>query len=97
MKRSHFPSIAELAAELRAINRDHRQDILADPLNVESILDVRLQVFDGWQVWSGDPQYDIDHRGYWGCGTLDGKRFNSKELAKDLIGQAREQYACGRS
>lgn len=30
-------------------------------------LDVRLQLFDGtFLVWSGDNQYDTDHRGAWG-------------------------------
>ena len=34
-------------------------------------IELRLQVVDGsWYLHSGDPQYDTDHRGYWGCAFL---------------------------
>jgi hypothetical protein len=81
-----FPNIAEVAAELRLLN-----------YHIEGECDVRLQVYlDGqWAVRWGDSQYDWDHRGSWGCGTIpgSGKRFGSRRLAKDLIEQAREARA----
>lgn len=34
-------------------------------------IELRLQVVDGsWYLHSGDPSYDTDHRGYWGCAFL---------------------------
>lgn len=91
-----FPSIASVASELRGINA-----------NVECTddewCDVRLQVWpDGeWAVRWGDPQYDNDHRGYWGCSSIPGvvagkeRRFNSAEVARDLIEQAKDHKAEG--
>lgn len=90
--KTKFPSIAAVAAELRAIN----QELYPDDFPEGDSCDVRLQVYpDGdWAIRTGDSSYDLDHRGYWGCGSLDGRRFDSVETARDLIDQAREQYAC---
>jgi hypothetical protein len=81
-----FPSIASVAAELRAINA-----------NVEGYCDVRLQVYDDgqWAVRYGDSQYDTDHRGWWGYSSVpgDGRRFNSTDMARDLVNQCREHNA----
>lgn len=91
MRRVKFPSIARVAAELRAVNAT------LDPADfAEEGCDVRLQVYpDGdWAIRVGDSSYDLDHRGYWGASCLDGRRFDSTDLARDLIDQAREQYAC---
>lgn len=84
-----FPSIKNVAKELRLINA-----------NVENECDVRLQVYDDgkWVVRSGDASYDTDHNGYWGAscipGVVNGKvmRFNSKNVASELIALAREQH-----
>lgn len=50
--------------------------------------EVRLQVLDEsdgvWELHYGDPQYDQDHRGFWGVGNID-KSTNCRELAKQLI------------
>jgi hypothetical protein len=93
-----FPSIKDVARELASSNRLWRLSLDRDgwdQVGEDSFLDIRLQVLpDGsWALHEGDPQYDTDHRGYWGAGTLDGKRFNSREMARDLIEQAREQRA----
>lgn len=93
-----FPSIKAVAAELRDANaRVDRKDIeQARKLNPDdSGLDVRLQVYpDGsWALRTGDSSYDQDHRGYWGSGTLDGKRFDSEGMAKELLEQCKEQHA----
>jgi hypothetical protein len=35
------------------------------------LVDLRLQLVDGYyRIWSGDSQYDTDHRGMWGYGTV---------------------------
>lgn len=85
-----FPPIKEVALELRQINA-----------NVEGPCDVRLQIYpDGqWAVRWGLPDYDQDHRGYWGASSVPGvvkgrvSRFRSRELAKDLIEECRDAYA----
>lgn len=55
-------------------------------------LDVRLQVEnDGnWSLHTGDAQYDTDHRGFWGAGTLvpDMTKAAIRELARELIDEA---------
>ena len=91
--KTKFPSIKQVAEGLRAINA-----------NVEGECDVRLQVYeDGeWQLRWGLSDYDQDHRGYWGASSIPGcnpktgivARFNSKDVARDLIHQAKEQEAC---
>lgn len=58
----------------------------ASNLEIEYI-DVRLRVFDyDWQLLSGDPQYDTDHRGYWGYGSLQigSSEDECRELAIEL-------------
>lgn len=84
-----LPSIKVIAAELRAINSE--VDFSDDGC------DVRLQVYaDGTHAvrW-GASDYDQDHRGYWGASSVPGggKRFQSKEIARDLIDQVSENYA----
>lgn len=92
-----FPNINDVAGELRRINKqesgepEHGED--------DSWIEVRLQVYpDGqWAVRWGDSQYDQDHRGFWGASSVpgDNRRFDSKDIARDLIEQAREQKATG--
>jgi hypothetical protein len=84
-----FPSIKDVARQLVGINA-----------NVEGECDVRLQVWDDgeWCVRYGNSQFDQDARGYWGSSSVPGvvrgavKRFRSREVAKDLIDQARESW-----
>jgi hypothetical protein len=87
-----FPKIAEVAAELRAINAEWLEDD-----DVEEGIDVRLQVWkDGsWSVHFGDSSYDQDHRGYWGASSVpgNGRRFNSTDTARGLIDEAKDDYA----
>jgi hypothetical protein len=89
-----FPKIDEVANELRAINK---QELEKD--DADEGIDVRLQVYpDGdWAVRSGSSDYDQDHRGYWGSSSVPGnnRRFDSKNLARDLIEQAKEHFAQG--
>lgn len=66
----------------------------AFPSDDYSDIDVRLQVVpgEGWSVHTGDSSYDLDHRGYWGAGSLD-SRTNCRELARELIGEAADHMA----
>lgn len=95
MTTSKFPKILvrEVAHTLRNINA-----------NVESFQEdgcpVRLQVYDDgrWIVHWGLSDYDQDHRGYWGASFVPGvvkgtvQRFNSIELACDLIEQCEDHF-----
>jgi hypothetical protein len=88
-----FPKISEVAQELRSVN-----EMESHPDEEGNYwIDVRLQVYsDGdWAVRWGDSSYDQDHRGYWGASSVPGggRRFNSTDLARDLIDQAKDQHA----
>lgn len=89
-----FPSINDVSAELRRINKQNSTEDGGD----EGI-DVRLQVMPDstWTVNWGLSDYDQDHRGYWGSSSVpgDNRRFDSKDIARDLIEQAREHKATG--
>jgi hypothetical protein len=94
-----FPSIRAVAAELVAINRAHgalKDDGNGNLIPSEDATDVRLQVYsDGtWAVRWGSPDFDQDHRGYWGAASVPGhkRRFRSADVARDLIRQARDQW-----
>lgn len=92
-----FPSIKDVARELRLINAS------VESLSFEDECEVRLQIYeDGkWIIRYGCPSYDTDHHGYWGAsyipGVVNGKvvRFNSYEVARDLLSQAREDKSTG--
>lgn len=82
-----FPTIKDLARTLAAIKRANF------PCDDWDSIDVRLQVTPGgWSTHTGDSSYDQDHRGFWGSSSMDG-RTNCRELAKDLIDQARDAHA----
>jgi hypothetical protein len=89
-----FPSIRTVAAVLRLVNREPST---TEPGVEESFLDVRLQVYEdgSWSLRHGDPQYDLDHRGFWGAGSVpgDGRRFSSEDIARELIEQAKAHAA----
>jgi hypothetical protein len=92
----NFPGVREVAAELRLENDYIRAEFSpADRRSDDFCGDVRLQVWPNgtWALHYGDSQYDQDHRGYWGCGSLDGFPFDSMSLARDLIEQCKEHYA----
>lgn len=86
MTKRKFPSIANVASALRAVNNW-----------ADDECDVRLQVGENgeWAVRFGDAQYDHDHRGFWGASSVPGgrKRFHSTDVARDLLDQARDHAA----
>jgi len=58
-------------------------------------IEIRLQVVDGsYHVLSGDPQYDTDHRGFWGCAFLPIRPTTQdlKDTAEELIDNTYENY-----
>jgi hypothetical protein len=89
-----FPSINDVAAELRVINKN-----TLEPDDADEGIDVRLQVYldSRWEIRGGASDYDQDHHGYWGASSVPGnnRRFDSKDVARDLIEQAREHKATG--
>lgn len=62
-------------------------------INQEGIneVDVRLQLTPDGQYFyhTGDSQYDVDHRGYWGDGIIavDDTTIELRELAVDMLDQ----------
>ncbi len=90
-----WPRISDIVRDLRQINNLR----LEYPDDQEGI-DVRLQVYEdsAWAIHVGDASYDTDHHGYWGAATVPGnsERFDATSVAKDLIDQAKEDYATSR-
>jgi hypothetical protein len=74
--------------------RELRRDLLDDENNE---MDVRLQVYpDGsWSLRYGPSDYDQDHRGYWGAGSiaLDDGDETLDSVARELVEQALDQAA----
>lgn len=100
MKTLRFPSIRSVAHCLTSIGKDCRGYGFAPDLGEDTwFCDVRLHVWpDGsWAVHSGDSQYDQDHRGFWGASSIPGtRRFNARDVARELIDQAKEHHALER-
>ena len=94
-----FPSIHHVAMALREINGDVGVGEGPDEFGDFEQCDVRLQVYnDGtWAIRVGSSDYDQDHHGYWGASCVPGgrKRFQSRDVARDLIDQARDAHAQG--
>jgi hypothetical protein len=89
-----FPTVAEVAEELRAVQMGVAWDDIEEG---EPGVDVRLQVGEGgsWAVHSGDASYDTDHSGFWGAGSLDAIT-DCDALAAELIEEAKDHAAqCG--
>lgn len=52
--------------------------------SVEGECDVRLQVTpDGWRLWWGLSDYDLDHRGFWGASSVPGSVQRPGELPSE--------------
>lgn len=92
--RRKFPSEKEVADDLRDINA-----------NIEAFdeewIDVRLLVWPDsheWKIVTGDVGYDQQHAPAVGAASIPGvyrgtvRRFNSTEVAKDLLSQAKDMW-----
>jgi hypothetical protein len=86
-----FPSIRAVASVLR--QHKPRAGEWSEDAD-ENYIEVRLQVRKNgdWAVHTGDSQYDLDHRGFWGNSCLD-HRSNCRELAAELIDQCKDHAA----
>ncbi len=92
MSERKFPSIDEVARDLVQINK-----MSLEPEDADEGIDVRLQVRPGhgWELHYGSADYDQDHRGFWGASSVPGnnRRFKSRDVARNLIEQAKDEYA----
>jgi len=93
-----FPSIKDVSRALRNVeNRYSRNELGMNDSPEDPSIDVRLQVYPGgdWDIHTGDASYDQDHSGYWGCSSIpaEGRRFDSKSIARDLLEQAKDDRA----
>jgi hypothetical protein len=91
-----FPSIASVTWALKEAREEARKYV--DP---GEDMDVRLQVYsDGaWALRTGLSDYDQDHRGFWGAGSITASSMvkDLRQTAKDLLEQVQDAYAsCGR-
>lgn len=80
-----WPTLQEIEGELVSIKKG---------LEKGQEIEVRLQVLEEgtWQLNEGDPQYDTDHRGFWGSATLTPKS-SCRSIARDLLAEAKESEA----
>ena len=99
-----WPSIDSLAHDLKAekealrrmFTRREAENEWDEEGGAGGYVDVRLQVVpdEGWALHTGISDYDQDHRGHWGADSLRVYgRQNLRELARDLIRQARDDAA----
>ena len=94
-----LPSIANvrsaLFAEWRFLRRNFGRSEFEEKGEDFAGQDVRLQVRENgkWAVHVCSPDYDQDHRGYWGASLLSYDRQNLTDLARDLIGQCADAIA----
>lgn len=88
-----FPSIKAVAAVLRSVKPRAGEFDHNTPAD-ERWIDVRLQVLPSgdWDILYGDPSYDLDHRGYWGSGSIS-PTTNCAELARELLEEAKDHAA----
>ncbi len=82
-----WPEIWELTELLRDAQAEMHKFGLEE-------IEVRLQVegTNDWRVWSGDPSFDTDHRGFWGYGIVV-EDTDLTELAGEMIGEAQDSHA----
>lgn len=91
-------SVNWLASELRKEQQRANWEMIApEPEEEAPMLEVRLQVYPNGEPYLrvGDPQFDLDSGGYWGAGYIaQGDTASElRQLARDLIQQARDQHA----
>ena len=94
-----FPSLravtSALVAEQKSLRRLCSKEDLTDGESDFIGTDLRLQVKENgnWYTHSGPSDYDQDHRGFWGSSCLPYGRANLREIARDLLEQAKDSHA----
>lgn len=87
--------IRDVAAELASIEiprGEEELEVRLQLLGSELSEDGELENDPEWSVWTGASDYDTDHRGDWGAGTLT-EDTDANELAKELVEEALESAA----
>lgn len=81
------PTVEAVTVALRAVRDYLRRERFEET-------DVRLQVHDGWTVHQGDGQFDQDHRGLWGAGSVSARDSLAalRETARGLVSEALESW-----
>jgi len=55
-------------------------------------MDFRIQFLEGdWTVLTGDPQFDTDHRGYWGYGSISLSDKGDEAVVESAVFEAIEE------
>jgi len=55
-------------------------------------MDFRIQFLEGdWTVLTGDPQFDTDHRGYWGYGSISLSNKGDEAVVESAVFEAIEE------
>lgn len=64
-----IPRTADLIKDIRGILEENRR---LGVFGEDDTIDLRLQVHanGNWALHAGDPQYDTDHRGFWGSTSV---------------------------
>jgi len=96
-----IPPTKHVADEIRVLrDRLAKLGITAGPndSNNGSHIELRLQVYPSgeWVLRWGDPQYDQDHRGWWGNSFLPGMDASDEQIytiASNLVDQAADMAA----
>lgn len=81
----------DLHSVLRALANVAMDATRADPTIDEVEVRLWMTAEDDWTILWGDPSFDLDHRGFWGFGTLYPREMSGVvELASDLIDQVED-------
>jgi len=85
----------EIAKQIKALI-PHLFDAWEEENTEDCYCDIRLQYFEGGvALHTGDPSYDLDHRGHWGYSSITPEFCDPNEIAKDLIEQVEyDQEIC---
>jgi uncharacterized protein YlaI len=91
-----FPSVGALTTEIFRNWKSLRRVFGKDSWGGDGadMIDCRLQcATSGWSFHIGSSDYDTSHAGFWGASCMSRERQNCRELARNLIDEARDAYA----
>ena len=84
-----WPTIDEIVEQLEVI----RAEIPSDARGEGKWVQVRLQDEEGgrWELYSGDPQCDTDHGGFWGAHWVC-PQSDLRDIASTMLEEAADYY-----
>lgn len=95
-----LPSVEQIADEIKALRAQLAKIGVrtADNDNEADHVELRLQVYPSgeWVLRWGSHQYDTDHRGWWGSGSLPSPEASDEQIydtAADLLEQVSDMVA----